>query len=384
MPVPSLSGKIGDSPIFTKEAQKLALSDFENDIQQQVIDKFMEEHGNDPVLGRSRTSGYSPVEQLAVDYVVQLLAFSASNKRNAEFIEGFNTALDSELGGWEWNPHNPPTGEKGGTQAFGNFMQSRIFNLDTLGVSSNESLPDIPPIQEIFPNQAKEMLTGIEIKTRYANIDKIKPGEEVWEKMSRDFKIHVADMTALTPYEITPESLEQFKNSPEFDEIEKQFQNESTLQKIAIYKIIYKMQQFLFVRTEYKNKRMNILAFILFMRLRIKKLLQTLSKQNPRKGLRVKVTRTDESTEPKITKSGANVGAIFKRKYTIDLIAEDVFSEFEDLTTKYKKELKFIRELYAKEYDFVNAIESNEISARKFYGVIKDAQVRFFAFEVIP
>lgn len=295
----------------------------------------------------------SPLEKATVDYLSELMTDAAHTDNLRQYWEMLSSDEGFPL---EFlNKDNLPLGSPN----FGTFLQRGLFGLDKLypGIPENTPLPDIG----ILDDQGNILADskGIEIKSRVA------------EAYGR-FKIEIASITASGAELKTPLS------SGELKELEGILKSKKLEQKVALLKMLYKMQNFLFIRflkekEAGKQPKLHIKAMILFMRLILKKLIEY-----------IKETSTDK---PRIYVENKNVvedssrGYTYKRQFTVNLELTRRGEARLTPTGMLKQELRVLRDLYAVEYDFVNKLEQeNYRTARQFYDTIKNEVLRHFKF----
>jgi hypothetical protein len=348
-----------------------SISDFVNIIEEDAME-FVNINAQD--LDKK----LKPIELETVEYLKSLMLAAAEGKKRENIWKETWKGL-FETGGFNRTIKEGDSGE------FGTFAQN-LLGLPSLfpGQKGNEAYPDIPGIgKEAFD------VAGIELKTRYR---------------------HLGANFSITVGQITAEGINVEGNpltDSEMVDINSQYNDSKILEAVALNRLMDKMRNFLYMRVLSRDKQkefykpvdwsspgrlkvkarrfasgrgpeIEVMAFILFTRLIIEKV-RELVKRTGNAEFRVNV-----KASPK------RVGNIIKSvTYTVELV-RDTLGEFDDNgrpkytspVDKLIKELNYIRELYAAEYDFINQLEAeNWRSARKFYWTIKNNVMRNILFE---
>ena len=341
---------------------------FQDKVNKDVFD-YIQQHPQD------YTKELSPVEDATVNYLKELIAAASSAKKGREAYEKFWEDL-FEKGGFDIDL------KKGGQGAFGVFIE------DLLGVGiqfpkqvPNAAYPDIPRLKEFNDPQ------GIEMKTRRANLMKA-------------FHVTVGGITAkggtIKGDPLTNKDIEEINNL---------YIGDQTKEAIALDRLINKMANFLYMRVIDKNSqkqlynpknltlgqksnlswffskisnrakpKLEVVAFILFMRLIIDHIKAAIKETSPEK---VKVI---VNTKTKRNKNNL----IIQTNYDVSIGREHLIVGEEDYLplAKLVRELSFIRYIYGAEVDFINKLEMDRWKdARKFYAMIKNKLIRTVKFE---
>jgi len=350
------------------------LSHFEAIAENAIYDYLKEDSG----FIQDVNAALTPIEQETINYVKSIM--SAINEVDIKTGRFNRLASLAEMQGFA-ETLNPR--DRG---AFGRFIErDKFFDLKTMfpEQAPNAPVPDIPP-----PLDTK--LRGIEIKTRMAGL-------------SKAFKIGVGLVT------IEGGNIERALDETEIGDLNRRWEDTEFLLKIAKERLINKMSNFLFIRAVNKGdieryhqpiqgygiraKHYNVLAkrraspganlevvaFILFMRLIVAKIEELFNKTGEAE-FRVSVDSTG------ITKTSQ--GLVLKKQFRVSLVRDILTGKDErglwessNPIDKLARELSYIRELYAQEHDFINRLEVDRFkTARKFYWEVKNNLFRKYKF----
>jgi len=315
---------------------KVSLDEFE-DILIKLVDDYVSVHPQGILTAsnpadRESLADTSAVEASAVQYLTNLLRENAKKEDRIGYYQALDDSVSQHEITINWGDFLDPTGKETISDV-GTFFEDKIFGLrEETGLAQNDPRPDI-------------LAMLADIKTNA-------------EDFGRNFKIEVANITTeginVIPnqYIYSPQS----ELTPDEEKLQKILSNNDLLLKIALYKLVFKMASFVYIKMDKKREgkeattRVHILAFIYFYRLLIHKLEEHFLRGTLAEG-RITAELSSSKFKRKV------YGDRYEYVRNISVQIEKSFSPNLQGIARMAEELKFLRDIYAKEYPLIDNIK---------------------------